>query len=176
MKLVAVLAALSVSPSAAYNNTCGGHEAQKGLKWNVTSAGAAVQMPFGPLPQGESFADAICCDSFFTEYAEPSGFFQQPDVALFDRLDPSKPTTFYDSVCGIPLFIAPQNRTFDQFKQESFVSVQHVELLVHVSLFALHQLICDQFCCLLMILISRNMAGRVSEMPRWFLVLSPTTK
>jgi hypothetical protein len=70
----------------------------------------------------ESFADAICCDAFFAPYAEPSGFFAEDDVALFDKLDPRGETTFYDSVCGVPLFTAPRNRTFAEWRAESEVS------------------------------------------------------
>ena len=32
--------------------------------------------------------------------------------AFFDQLDPTVVTTFYDSVCGVPLFRAPVGRTF----------------------------------------------------------------
>merc|ERR1712125_266647 len=43
----------------------------------------------------------------------------QPQVALFDRLDPTKEHIFYDVVCGLPLFIAPRGRSFDEFREES---------------------------------------------------------
>lgn len=64
-------------------------------------------------------ADRICCHNH--HYAEPKGYLTwKPDVDLFSRLDPSSnTTTFYDSVCGIPLFIAPRGRTFDEFMEES---------------------------------------------------------
>ena len=48
-----------------------------------------MQLPFVPpggLPSDESFADAICCDAFFRPFAEPSGFFAQPDVDLFGKV------------------------------------------------------------------------------------------
>ena len=38
---------------------------------------------------------------------------------LFGKLDPDNETVFYDSVCGIPLFIAPRGRSFEEFKKES---------------------------------------------------------
>lgn len=62
-------------------------------------------------------ADHICCHNH--RYAEYRGYLASPEVDLFSRLDPSVETTFYDSVCGIPLFIAPRNRTFEEFKEES---------------------------------------------------------
>ena len=49
-------------------------------------------------------------------YAEPSGTFEEPDINLFGKLDRNKTTTFYDSACGLPLFTAPINRTFDDEK------------------------------------------------------------
>jgi len=64
-------------------------------------------------------AEAVCCDSRNLPFAEPQFLFEAPDVNLFDSLDSSKVTTFYDSVCGIPLFQAPINRTFDEWKAES---------------------------------------------------------
>ena len=68
----------------------------------------------------ETLAEAICCDSTFNHgYAEPSGFFAQPDVGLFSIVNASGLTTFYDSVCGIPLFVAPRGRSFQAWKAES---------------------------------------------------------
>jgi len=62
-------------------------------------------------------ADRICCNNHV--FAEPSGYLEQPEIMFFDRLDPTVETVFYDSVCGIPLFIAPRGRTFDDFAAES---------------------------------------------------------
>jgi peptide methionine sulfoxide reductase MsrA/peptide methionine sulfoxide reductase MsrB len=62
-------------------------------------------------------ADHICCHNKM--YAEHAGFLTDPHVNLFTKLSPDGTTTFYDSVCGLPLFIAPQGRTFEQWKQES---------------------------------------------------------
>jgi peptide methionine sulfoxide reductase MsrB len=109
------------SPNEDWNNTCT-DEPQKSLRWNVTVAGQYVTLPYGPpggVPADETLADAICCDNFFRPFAEPQDFFSQPDVALFDKLDSKGETTFYDSVCGEPLFTAPQNRTFSEWKAES---------------------------------------------------------
>ena len=61
-------------------------------------------------------ANRICCNNHV--FAEPSGYQEEPRVMLFDRLDLNAETTFYDSVCGIPLFIAPRGRSFEYFKTE----------------------------------------------------------
>merc|ERR1712194_7983 len=62
-------------------------------------------------------ADRICCHNH--RYAEPQGYLKQPQVALFDKLNPEKETIFYDVVCGLPLFIAPRGRSFADFQAES---------------------------------------------------------
>lgn len=62
-------------------------------------------------------AEHICCNNH--RFAESWGFLTQPDIALFDKLDSNGITTFYDSVCGKPLFRAPIGRSFDQWKRES---------------------------------------------------------
>jgi len=64
-----------------------------------------------------STAERICCDNH--RYAEYQGYLEAPEVDLFSRLDPAVETVFYDSVCGIPLFIAPRGRTFEEFEAES---------------------------------------------------------
>lgn len=56
-------------------------------------------------------ADRICC--FNRHYAEHSGYFTETNfLAEIDRVNE---TTFYDSVTGKPLFIAPRGRTVEQF-------------------------------------------------------------
>lgn len=60
-------------------------------------------------------ADRICC--FNRHYAEHSGYFAT--TKYFDEVDTSVETTYYDSVTGKPLFIAPRGRTFEEFKKES---------------------------------------------------------
>jgi len=62
-------------------------------------------------------ADRICCHNH--RYAEPQGYLAQPQVALFDKLNPEEETIFYDVVCGLPLFIAPRGRSFAEFQEES---------------------------------------------------------
>lgn len=60
-------------------------------------------------------ADRICCHNHV--YAEYRGYFESDEVDLFSRLDPNAAETiFYDSVCGVPLFVAPRGRTFDEFR------------------------------------------------------------
>jgi len=64
-------------------------------------------------------AESVCCDSRNQARAEPQFLFEAPDIDLFDRLDSSKVTIFYDSVCGVPLFKAPVSRTFDAWVAET---------------------------------------------------------
>merc|ERR1711937_955526 len=65
----------------------------------------------------ENLAEAICCDPRTRPYAEPQFFFDRPDIALFSRVKGE--ATFYDSVCGIPLFTVPRNRTWADFEAET---------------------------------------------------------
>jgi len=64
-------------------------------------------------------AESVCCDSRNQARAEPQFLFEAPDIDLFERLDSSKVTIFYDSVCGVPLFKAPVSRTFDAWVAET---------------------------------------------------------
>lgn len=81
---------------------------------------------YTPIPSVSTFLGAdinyqtserICCNNH--RYAEYAGYLAAPEVDLFSRLDPTTETIFYDSVCGLPLFIAPRGRTFEEFKEES---------------------------------------------------------
>ena len=100
------------------------------LSAEVLAASAAGQRQqcygFDPQPDLVNFlgaeldystADRICCHNH--RFAEYKGYLEAPEVRLFDRLDPSKEHVWYDSVCGLPLFVAPRGRTFDEFKEES---------------------------------------------------------
>ena len=69
-------------------------------------------------------ADRICC--YNHQYAEPQGYLAQPQVALFDKLNPDEETIFYDVVCGLPLFIAPRGRTLPTFKKNLSTMVGRV--------------------------------------------------
>merc|ERR1712157_693098 len=51
-------------------------------------------------------------------YAEMQFLYQKSDVDLYSHLK-SNVTIFYDSVCGIPLFRTPVNRTLDDFKADT---------------------------------------------------------
>merc|ERR1712176_1669915 len=62
-------------------------------------------------------ADFICCNNH--RWPEDKGYLTWPEIDLFSRLDPNAETIFYDSVCGLPLFIAPRGRSFEEFKEES---------------------------------------------------------
>jgi len=113
--ILAVLLAVSVK---AYDSTCSA-EIQDSLMYNVGSYTAQdVGLPGNP-PEDELLSDAICCDVQYRDYAEPNGFYKFPDVSLFRKVNSSGITTFYDSVCGIPLFEAPIGRTFDEWVEET---------------------------------------------------------
>lgn len=63
-------------------------------------------------------ADRIC--SFNRHFAEYGGYFQSTSFED-DMLKASGPVTFYDSVSGKPLFVAPVGRSVDEFLRESEV-------------------------------------------------------
>lgn len=76
--------------------------------------------------QDHAMAEQICCRN--RHYAEPSGYQEQSHVNLFPKLkaglrqDISSSggvVTFYDSVCGKPLFRAPVGRSFEEWEAES---------------------------------------------------------
>eukprot|EP00947_MAST-08B_sp_MAST-8B-sp1_P001985 g1985.t1 len=60
-------------------------------------------------------ADKICC--FNRHYAEHSGYFTKTTWAA--EVKDKGEVTYYDSVTGKPLFIAPRGRTWDEFHKES---------------------------------------------------------
>lgn len=66
-------------------------------------------------------ADKIC--NFNRHFAESAGYFEStnwPKVVLEASKDgTTKPVTFYDSVTGQPLFVAPVGRTAQQLLAES---------------------------------------------------------
>lgn len=108
-------ASVGQSKKPDWESSCSG-PIQKGLLFNVSDRFNA--MPF-PTPLDESLADAVCCDPNFKPYAEPQHFFAQPDVNLFSKLNATGENTFYDSVCGLPLFTAPRGRSFADFKADT---------------------------------------------------------
>lgn len=87
---------------------------QKGLRYNLS--GRPNQLGG---PPDETQADAVCCDPNYKPYAEPGGTFAQPDIDLFKHVNQSGITTFYDSVCGLPVFMAPLNRTLATWVAET---------------------------------------------------------
>ena len=60
-------------------------------------------------------ADRICC--FNRHYAEHAGYWTSTDFLA--EVDRAAETTYYDSVTGKPLFIAPRGRSFEAFEKES---------------------------------------------------------
>ena len=73
-------------------------------------------------PQGDllygvdaSTADRICTRN--RHYAEHSGYFWT--TTFLDEVASDGETTYYDSVSGKPLFVAPRGRSFDEFVRES---------------------------------------------------------
>ncbi len=60
-------------------------------------------------------ADRICC--FNRHYAEHSGYWQLTSFLKEEKGESE--ITFYDSVSGKPLFVAPRGRTFEEFLKES---------------------------------------------------------
>ena len=60
-------------------------------------------------------ADRICC--FNRHYAEHSGYWLR--TQFLAEVDRAVETTFYDSVSGSPLFVAPRGRSFGAFEGES---------------------------------------------------------
>jgi len=107
----------SARPPAEFD-TCSG-PIQAGLRFNISALTSHdLTAPVDVNPE-ESLATAICCDSRTKVYAEPQFLFSSPYVDLFAHMDSKKPTTFYDSVCGLPLFRAPMNRTLAEFQADT---------------------------------------------------------
>jgi peptide methionine sulfoxide reductase MsrB len=89
---------------------------QSDLRFNISTR----MDSFGGESANESLAESVCCDSRNKILAEPQFLFEAPDVQMFAELEKTTGvTTFYDSVCGVPLFRAPVNRTFDAFQQDT---------------------------------------------------------
>jgi len=84
------------------------------LRYNCSNRLARDYLPPGMVNDTVSLASAICCGGLL--YPEPASFYARPDVNLFSSMQ--VPTTFYDSVCGIPVFVAPVGRTFAAMQAE----------------------------------------------------------
>jgi peptide methionine sulfoxide reductase MsrB len=81
-------------------------------------APVTTDLKWGLANDNWDMAEHICCHN--TQFAEPSGFFQRE--GLFGKLRQEKTgstITFYDSVCGLPLFEAPVGRSMSAFEEES---------------------------------------------------------
>jgi len=107
-------ARLATSPPSTFMSCSG--PVQPSLRFGISGRTQAT-VPV-PVSVNESLADAVCCDSRVKPYAEPQFLFAAPDISLFSRLDDDV-TTFYDSVCGLPLFKAPVNRTRAEFEADT---------------------------------------------------------
>ena len=106
--------ALTSPPPAEYN-TCSG-PVQSSLRYGADGRTEAVGIPV-QVNETESLAEAVCCDSRVQLYAEPQFLFEAPDISLFTKLEGE--TTFFDSVCGLPVFAAPRNRTMAEFQEDT---------------------------------------------------------
>jgi len=96
------------------DDTCSG-PVQSHLRYNISSR-TSPDVPVAVDPR-ESLATAVCCDKRTKVYAEPQFLYQAPDIMFFEQI--KGVTTFYDSVCGAPLFRAPVNRTLEDFKADT---------------------------------------------------------
>jgi len=75
---------------------------------------------FGGASASETMAESVCCDTRNKLRAEPRFLFEAPDILLFPAMEKNGGvTTFYDSVCGVPLFRAPVNRTLAEFEADT---------------------------------------------------------
>jgi hypothetical protein len=126
-KLGAAMASSSSGPPAGLSDGCVGAPRAPGAKLPLEGTealmarkgqfGSTAQPVQGALLYGipNALASNICC--FNRHYAEPRGSFVQ--TTFFSDVNKSGETTFYDSVTGRPLFVAPRGRTWAAFEQES---------------------------------------------------------
>eukprot|EP01063_Lacrimia_lanifica_P031486 TRINITY_DN51_c1_g1_i1.p1 TRINITY_DN51_c1_g1~~TRINITY_DN51_c1_g1_i1.p1 ORF type:complete len:669 (+),score=242.37 TRINITY_DN51_c1_g1_i1:46-2052(+) len=91
---------------------------QEGLRYNMSSFDTPAGVPVSVDPT-ESLATAICCDSRTKVFAEPQFLYEAPNVQLFARMNQTGLTTFYDSVCGLPLFTVPKGRSLADFEADT---------------------------------------------------------
>lgn len=104
----------STQPPAEFNSCQA--PVQAGLRYGIASR----MDTFGGASSSESLAESVCCDSRNKLRAEPQFLFEAPDIQLFSSMEKgSEVTTFYDSVCGVPLFRAPVNRSLAEFEADT---------------------------------------------------------
>lgn len=105
-----------VRPPSEYDKCQG--PVQKQLQYGVSGRTKPDGVPV-PVDESESLAEAVCCDSRMQSFAEPQFLYESPDISLFTKIREGDVTTFYDSVCGLPLFKAPVNRSFAEFQADT---------------------------------------------------------
>ena len=111
------LLVLVATCDAGWTNNCKG-PVQTDLRYGMSAVKPPAALPV--LDPTETVTQAICCDLNFRGYAETPGTFSLPSVDLFAKMNPEgQETTFYDPVCGIPLFIVPRGRSLEAFKNET---------------------------------------------------------
>ncbi|KAL7552073.1 hypothetical protein ACHAWF_015325 [Thalassiosira exigua] len=111
MKLPSLLAATAaMSPTVASSSGNDGEQCYGRTPMPSVSTYLGASLDY-------SIAEHICCNNH--RWAEDRGYLASPEVDLFGRLNPANQTVFYDSVCGLPLFVAPRGRTFEEFRDES---------------------------------------------------------
>ena len=98
-------------------NICMGN-VQKDLLYGMDRRTTSNYLPVR-VDEEETLAEAVCCDSRMIPFAEPQYTYSAPDIRLFSKIDHDGITTFYDSVCGLPLFRAPVGRTFEEFEADT---------------------------------------------------------
>jgi len=113
--VAAAAAAALHRPPAAYDACTAA--VQPRLRYNVSSR-TQPDVPV-PVDERESLAEAVCCDVRARPFAEPRFLYLAPDIRLFAALTAAGVTTFYDSVCGAPLFRAPVGRTRAAFEADT---------------------------------------------------------
>lgn len=118
----AAVVALSSSPATAASSSVVGGKIQYGDEGIMSpkAHGTSAEPVQSNLLYGVSnkLADKIC--NYNRHFAEMGGYFQSTDFE--DAvLNAKGPITFYDSVTGKPLFVAPVDRSAEQFVQESKV-------------------------------------------------------
>jgi len=88
---------------------------QENLKYGISGR----MDTFGGDSANESMAESVCCDSRNNKKAEPQFVYAAPDINLYAEMEKNGVTTFYDSVCGVPLFRAPVGRTLQEFQEDT---------------------------------------------------------
>ena len=92
------IAAFAARPPSALDECSG--PVQPALNYGISRRVTPRGVP-APIGVNESLAEAVCCDKRALPFAEPQFLYKQPDIALFRHV--TKTTTFYDSVCGLPV-------------------------------------------------------------------------